>query len=77
MRSYNVDKVGKMRKESLGILNLIGNATEQEVKMNYQKISRIYHPDKHCPALTGMSPHQVEGYFKLVNNAYKFLPLNE
>ena len=33
--------VGKTRKESLGILYLIGNATEQEVKTNYRKITRI------------------------------------
>ena len=72
MRAYNVDEVGKTRKDSLLIINLVGNVTEQEVKKNYRKISRIYHPDKHRPVLTGMSPNQAEEYFKLVNNAYEF-----
>ena len=31
-RTYNVEDVGKNRKDSLGILNLIGNATKLEVK---------------------------------------------
>ena len=57
----------------MGILNLSGYVTEQEVKTNYREIAQIYHPDKHRPASTGMSPNQAERYFKLVNNSYEFL----
>ena len=66
-----------MRKDSLGILNLSGDATEQEVKTNYRKIARTYHPDKYLPDSTGMSSNQAEEYFKQNNNAYDFLRLNE
>ena len=57
MKEYNIDGVGRTRKESLGILNHSGDATEGEVKMNYQKIAQIYHPDKHRQGSTGMSPN--------------------
>ena len=50
--------------------------TEQEVKTNYRRISQIYHPDKHRPDSTGMSPNQAEEYFKLVNNTHNFLRTN-
>ena len=75
-RSYNIDDVGKTRKESLGILNIIGNASEREVKKNHMKIAKIYHPYKHRPDSIGMSLNQAEEYFKLVNNAYEFLRTN-
>ena len=57
---------------SWGILNLSGDVTKQEVKPNYRKILRIYHPDINRPVSTEMSPNQDEEYFKLVNNAYEF-----
>ena len=65
-----------MRKDSLGILNLSEDVTEREVKTNYRKIVRIYHPDKHRPDSTGMLPNQAEGHFKLVKNSYEFLRSN-
>ena len=37
-RGYNVDEVGETRQDSLGILNLIGNTNEREVKINYKKL---------------------------------------
>ena len=73
---HNIDGVGKTKKDSLGILDIIGDTTEQEVKTNYRKIARIYHPDKHIPDSTDMTPNQVEEYIKLVNNAYGFLRSN-
>ena len=60
MRAYNNYGVGKTRKYSMRILNLSGEATEREVKTNYQKIARIYHQDKHRPSSTGMSPNQAD-----------------
>ena len=61
--------MGETRKDSHGILNLAENMTEIEVKIQYPIIAQIYHPDKHLPASTYMSPNQAEEYFKLVNNA--------
>ena len=75
-RAYNIDEVGKTRKDSLRILNLSEDVTEREVKTNNREIARIYHPDKHRPDSTGMSPNQAEEYFKLVNNVYEFLRSN-
>ena len=75
-RAYNIYVVGKTRKDSLGIFNLSGDVTERELKTNYQKIAQIYHPDKHRPASTCMSPNQAEEYLKLVNNAYECLLSN-
>ena len=68
--------MGGNKKDPLGILNLSRDVTEREVKTSYQKIARIYHPDKHRPASTGISPNQAGGYFKLVDNAYPFLRSN-
>ena len=42
-------------------------------KENYRKIAQIYHPYKHRPDLTGVSPNQGEKYFRLVKNTYEFL----
>ena len=42
-------------------------------KENYRKIAQIYHPYKHRPDLTGVSPNQGEEYFRLVKNTYEFL----
>ena len=72
----NVDDVGKARKYSLGIPNLIYNATGRELKTKYLRIARIYHPDKRRPDSIGVSPDQAEEYFKLVNNTYAFLRTN-
>ena len=59
----------------MGILNLIGNVTEREVKINDWKILQIRHPDKYCPDLTGISPNQAEEYYKLVSIVYNFYAL--
>ena len=59
-RAYNIDGVGKTWKDSMGILNFSGEATKRGVKMSYQKIAQIFHPDKHRPDSTGMSQNQEE-----------------
>jgi hypothetical protein len=46
-RDWIAANVGKVRYNSLRILNLKERATEGEVKAAYQAMSRIYHPDKH------------------------------
>ena len=40
-RAYDDDGVKKTRKDSLGTLNLVGDAAKQEVKTNYRKIAQI------------------------------------
>ena len=76
MRAYNIDVVVRKRKDSMGILNISGDVNNREVKKNYRKIARIYHPDKHCSASTRISSNQAEENFRLVNNAYEFLRSN-
>ena len=48
-------------------------ATETEVKVWYCTLARIYHPDKHDPARTGMMQAEATDYFKLINNAQVYL----
>ena len=47
-----------MSKYSLGIIDIIGDATEREVKINYRIIEWMYHPYEHRPASNSMSPNQ-------------------
>ena len=41
------DGVGKNRIDSFGILQLNNAATEREIKVQYRRLARIYHPDKY------------------------------
>jgi DnaJ-class molecular chaperone len=65
-----VANVGKVRYDSLKILNLREGATEGEVKAAYQAMSRIYHPDKHNSGsgFTGMSDEKAVEFFQHLNN---------
>jgi curved DNA-binding protein CbpA len=44
-----------------------------EVKVAYRALARIYHPDKHDPARTGMTHEAALEYFKIINNAQSYL----
>jgi len=57
-RDWIAANVGKVRYDSLRILELREGATEGEVKAAYQAMSRIYHPDKHNSGFTGMSDEE-------------------
>ena len=60
--------------DSFKILGLGLGATETEVKVAYQTLSRIYHPDyKHDPRRTGMVNKEASDHFKLINNANQYL----
>ena len=50
-QNYDPKKVGQNRKDSLGILNLLIStaATEREIKVQYRRLEKIYHPDKYNP----------------------------
>ena len=73
--NYDSKKVGKNRKDSLGILNLRIStaATEIEIKVQYQRLARIYHPDKYDPTTNKMSKSEAQENFKLINKTYEYL----
>ena len=75
-RNYDVDRVGHMNIDSLGILNLSFAATEREMKVHYRRLARIYHPDKYDPTTNEMSKFEAQEHFKLINNACEYLRIN-
>jgi curved DNA-binding protein CbpA len=48
-------------------------ASEIEAKVKYQQLARIYHPDKNNQAETGLTTEEASKFFKLLNNANKYL----
>jgi len=60
---------------SLKILGLGRGAYEQEVKLAYQRLASIYHPDKwvHSCHTTGMTLPETTAHFQMLNNAQSFL----
>ena len=65
--------VGRSLGPSLQIFDLGLGASEIEVKMNCRQLSQIYHPDKNNPATTGLTQEEASEFFKLLNNASKYL----
>jgi curved DNA-binding protein CbpA len=61
--------VGCSLEHSFRVLGLGLGATKTEVKVAYRVLARIYHPDKHDPARTGMTHEAALEYFKIINNA--------
>ena len=72
-RDWIAANVGKVRNNSLRILELREGATEGEVKAAYRAMSRIYHPDKHNSGFTGMSDEEAVVFFQHPNNAHSYL----
>ena len=72
-RNYDPEKVGHTKRDSLGILNIPMSATEREIKVQYRRLARIYHPDKFDPTTTEMSMFEAQEHFKQINNAYEYL----
>ena len=70
---YDPEMVGRSLEHSYKALGLGLGATETEVKVAYRALARIYHPDKHDPARTGMTHADASEYFKLINNAQAYL----
>ena len=60
----------------IGILQLPINPTEREIKVQYRRLSRIYHPDKYDGSTNSMTKDQAQEHFKTINNAYKLLRTN-
>ena len=65
--------LGRSLGPSLRILDLGLGASEVEVKLKYRQLSQIYHPDKNNPATTGLTTEEASEFFKLLNNANKYL----
>ena len=72
-RDYIAENVGRTLYDSLKVLGLTLSATEREVKVQYRTLSRIYHPDVHNPARTGLTHEAAADFFKLINNANAYL----
>ena len=72
-RQHDPTGVGRNKIDSLRILGLHLNSTEREVRVQYRKLARTYHPDKHNPQTTGLSMREAENLFKLFNNAHSHL----
>jgi len=72
-RPYDPEMVGRSMYDSFKVLGLGLGASEAEVKQKYRELSRLYHPDKHDTAKTGMTDEEAEEFCKLINNAYSHL----
>ena len=59
--------------DSLKILDLGYAASYSEVKAQFRSLARIYRPDKHDPARTGMTDPEAKIFFQLLNNAHEYL----
>ena len=74
-RDYDPINVGRVMYDSLKIFGLGYGATALDVKTQYKRLARIYHPDKHSlyRERTGMSDNEAEEFFKLIANAKEYL----
>ncbi len=61
--------------DSLEILGLGLGASEREVKLAYQRLAIIFHPDKWAQqnSTTGMACQETTAHFQLLNSAQAFL----
>jgi DnaJ-class molecular chaperone len=71
MGTSNYCFLGHAIYDSLKTLGLSFGASERDVKMAYQNLARIYHPDiwEESHHLTGMSVAETTMHFQLLNNA--------
>ena len=44
-----------------------------EIKVHYRQLARKYHPEKNDITLTGLTTTEASDFFKLLNNANKYL----
>jgi len=69
---YDPTNVGRTRADSLRALGLNDNATDNEIKLQFRRLSLIYHPDKYSDTL-GISEDEATAHFQILNNAYSYL----
>ena len=65
--------VGRSMSHSLKILGLGFGTSEMEIKVHYRQLVRKYHPDKNDPTVPGLTTAESSDFFKLLNNANKYL----
>jgi preprotein translocase subunit Sec63 len=67
--------MGRSIYDSLKILGLGLGAPEREIKLDYWRLTCLYHPDKwdQVQATTGMTLQETTEHFQLLNNAHAFL----
>jgi preprotein translocase subunit Sec63 len=72
---YIPEQVGRSMYDSLKILGLGLGASEREVKLAYQRLASIFHPDKweHSHHTTRMTLPETTAHFQLLNNTQSFL----
>ena len=77
-QDYIPEQVGRSIYDSLKILGLGLGAPEREIKLAYQRLACLYHPDKwdQARAATGMTLQETTEHFQLLNNAHAFLWAN-
>ena len=75
--NFDPGGVGKNRKDSFGILELPLTATEREIKVQYRRLARIYHPDRYELASNEVSSRmtmlEAQQHFQMINNAYEYV----
>ncbi len=74
-QDYIPEKVGRSIYDSLKILGLGLGALEREIKLAYQRLACLYHPDKWDQAqiTTGMTLQETTEHFQLLNNTHTVL----
>ena len=74
-RDYIPEQLGHCVYDSLKILGLGLGASEREVKLAYQRLASIFHPDKWVQQnnITGMTYQETTAHFQLLNSAQAFL----
>ena len=72
---YNPEQVGQSLYDSLKILELGLGASERKVKLAYQRLACLYHPDKwyQTRKQTGMTLPETTAFSQLLNNTQSFL----
>ena len=60
MEGVGVERdTGRDRRNYIGILQLPITATEREIKVQYRRLDRIYHPDKYDGSTNPMTKDQA------------------
>ena len=72
-RASTEANIGKVRYNSLRILELRERAYIRRSESSLPSKKRIYHPDKHNSGFTGMSDEEAVEFFQHLNNAHSYL----
>ena len=65
--------VGHSLYDLFKLLDLGIGTSKMEVKVQFRKLSRVYHPDKHDSSQPEMASAEATAFFQLINNVYSYL----